>query len=141
MRLGASQILETDNRLIPTGTLLNVNETRFDYRAMREVGSQDFQGLDDTYMLDNEAVVAELIGDCSGIRMRVETDQPALVVFAPDRLREIRLRDAQSNDEYPAICFEAQYPPDAPNQPRFPSTLLELGTPYRQHTTFAFDQA
>jgi len=42
----------------------------------------------------------------------------------------------QANDIYRVV--EAQYYPDSPNQPDFPSTLLNPGEKYTQETIFKF---
>jgi aldose 1-epimerase len=58
--------------------------------------------------------------------MRVYTDQPGLVVFTPEG--------------FPAICFETQNFPDAPNFEHFPSALLHPGELYVNESQFVFDQ-
>jgi aldose 1-epimerase len=36
------------------------------------------------------------------------------------------------------FCLETQHFPDSPNQPAFPSTILEPGREYRTQTVFRF---
>ncbi|HEY6565125.1 MAG TPA: hypothetical protein VIY86_11545, partial [Pirellulaceae bacterium] len=39
------------------------------------------------------------------------------------------------------FCLEAQHFPDSPNQPNFPSTILQPGDTFRSSTTFKFSAA
>ena len=39
------------------------------------------------------------------------------------------------------FCLETQHFPDSPNQPHFPSTLLEPGAEYRSTTVYRFSAA
>jgi len=57
--------------------------------------------------------------------MSVQTNQPALVVYTPP--------------EFPAICFEAQNYPDAPNQKHFPNSVLRPKELYQNISKFIFD--
>ena len=40
---------------------------------------------------------------------------------------------------YAGVALEAQYWPDSPNHPAFPSTLLEPGQVYRKTTIYGFE--
>jgi aldose 1-epimerase len=70
-------------------------------------------------------VVAALSSEKSGISMKVTTNQPAVVVYTPT--------------DFPAICFETQNYPDAPNQKNFPNSVLRPGEVYKNHSKFVFD--
>ncbi|NJM79673.1 MAG: hypothetical protein HC854_08780 [Flavobacterium sp.] len=39
---------------------------------------------------------------------------------------------------FPAICFEPQNFPDAPNNPHFPNSILESGKTYRNEIKYRF---
>lgn len=122
LRLGSARHLETDARLLPTGRILDVAGTPFDFRQSREIGSMR---LDTPYILDTGGPAAELVSRLSGVRMRVETNQPAMVVYTPPH--------------FPGICFETQGYPDAPNHSGFPSTELHPGQIYHNESRFTFD--
>jgi aldose 1-epimerase len=40
-----------------------------------------------------------------------------------------------------AFCLETQHFPDSPNQPTFPSTILQPGREHQSRTVFAFTVA
>jgi len=40
--------------------------------------------------------------------------------------------------KHAGLCLETQHYPDSPNQPSFPSTILQPGETYKQTTIFKF---
>ena len=122
LQVCADQYLELKPNLVPTGKLLNVVHTPFDFKTPKVLGTTC---LDDYFVLSptNEAVVS-LYEPQSGIEMKTYTNQPGLVVFTPPH--------------FEAICFETQKFSNTPNIPSFPSTLLKPGTIYDHQTHFKF---
>lgn len=123
LQLNCPYRLETKENLLPTGDIMPVRKTEFDFLLPKKIGLQRF---DTIYIKDigNEKV-AELYSKTSGINMKVYTNQPALVVYTPP--------------DFPSICFEAQNYPDAPNQPDFPKSVLRPGDIYNNISIFKFD--
>ncbi|MFP2995979.1 aldose epimerase family protein [Spongiivirga sp. MCCC 1A20706] len=120
--INSDTYLETDDRLIPSGNILNVGTTKYDFNSKKPVTSAF---LDDTFILNNPTQrAASLSCEESGIRLDVMTNQPAMVVFTPS--------------DGSGICFETQQCPDAPNHSNFPSTVLTPEKHYKQETTFKF---
>lgn len=136
LQLAAKEILETDEALIPTGNRLAVANTRFDFLKLRAIGVSDFELIDTPFICGETINQVELFAPKSGICMRLTTNQPAIVVYTPPNFGSLNL--SNSYGEFPAICFEAQGFPDAPNQPKFPSTVLLPGDTYNQTTEFNF---
>ena len=136
--LNSLKRLEVDEKQLPTGRLVKVRNSRFDFTTMRKIGDNDFKGLDDTFVLnDNQYSSATLSSKKSGILMKVHTNQPSLVVFTPQAFPILPLNATYRN--YGAICFEAQNYPDAPNITSFPSAMLAPNEVYHNSTTFTFD--
>ncbi len=122
LQIRASRYLEAYPDLLPTGNILKVQGTPFDFRQTKEIG---MTRLDDTFLLDQDSKhQIVLYAPSTGISMKVSTDQPAVVVFTP----------AWGD----AICFETQHLPDTPNQPHFPTTQLRPGEQYHSETRFFF---
>ncbi len=123
LQLNCPYYLETEENLLPTGNIVPVRKTSYDFLLPREIG---VQRLDTPYVKDigNEKV-AELHSNKSGISMKVYTNQPSVVVYTPL--------------DFPGICFETQNYPDAPNQPDFPNSVLKPGETYNNITIFKFD--
>ncbi|MDC6352563.1 galactose mutarotase [Zeaxanthinibacter sp. PT1] len=124
LQLNCHEYLETGADLIPTGAIKTVKGTEFDFLQAKPIGQVK---LDTPFVLGKSSgTIAELHSDSSGIRMTVQTNQPALIVYRPENLT--------------AICFETQLHPDAPNHAYFPSSVLRPGETYENRTLFSFDR-
>ena len=124
LQVSAAKRLETDQRLLPTGRLLPVRDTDFDFRTPRQLGDTL---LDTPFVLERTAeYAAQVYSPVSGLRLRVFTNQPAVVVYTPE--------------DVPSICLETQNYPDAPSYSHFPSSLLLPGQPYLNESRFVFDR-
>jgi aldose 1-epimerase len=141
LQINANQILATNARLIPTGKFVDVKNTGFDYNIPTTVTNKDFNGLDTVFVLNtngtNEPNVV-LKSATSGIKMQVFTNQKAVVVFTPPKFDKVAVYPA-NEATFPAICFETQNFPDAPNQPNFPSAILTPGETYCNNTLYKFN--
>lgn len=123
LQLECPQIVETRTNLLPTGNLVSVSDTDYDFLNRKKIAKKR---LDTPYVVSQGAKkVAELYSPVSGIQMKVESNQPAVVVYTPL--------------EFGAICFETQNYPDAPNIQTFPSALLHPGETYNNRAVFTFD--
>ncbi|MDL5514542.1 aldose epimerase family protein [Arenibacter sp. M-2] len=122
LRLSCSQYLETDAKLLPTGKLISVNNSKYDFLEMKKIGQVR---LDTPFVMDSgQEKGTVLASDRSGLSMEVITDQPGVVVYTPTA--------------FAAICFETQNYPDAPNQPHFPNSILQPGETYHNGSEFRF---
>ena len=136
--INSDHLLETNERLIPTGRLLNVKDTPFDYTKPTTLHFNGHYGLDTPFVLKEGDVKATLFSETSGIEMQVTTNQPSLVLFTPQDFPEMGLRNYESFATFPAICFECQNFPDAPNQTHFPSAVLLPGETYVNEIGYSF---
>jgi len=142
--IDSQEILELKPNLIPTGKLFPIHQTPYDMMDHQKLENlKVLQGLDDTYIFEKssfEIPKIKLSSPSTGLEMQVYTDQPAVVVFAPKQLGFFG--DPKNKDidysQYPAICFETQFPSDAINHPNFPSCILKKGDTYHQKTKFTF---
>ncbi|MEX0289698.1 MAG: aldose epimerase family protein [Flavobacteriaceae bacterium] len=123
LQLNSDAMVETHENLLPTGNIIPIHELPYDFRSIKEIGGIS---LDTPYVLkSNTEIAASIYSPISGISMKVSTNQPALVVYRPPT--------------FPAICFETQNYPDAPNYPHFPSAVLHPGETYDNSSVFEFD--
>ena len=139
LQLAASKSLETNTHLLPTGRFLPVQNTELDFRTQRKMDCLKEQaGLDHCFLLDSQQENTQVLAYHSKktkLALEAWTNQPALVVFAPEQLSvEFALKEEQP--PFPSICFEFQNVPDAPNFPQFPSALLKKGEVYRHWSRF-----
>jgi aldose 1-epimerase len=151
MQLHSQQFTVIDEQWIPTGELRAVAGTPFDFRTPTPIGerihSDDEQirhgmGYDHNFVLDNPdgtlrlgAVVEEW---STGRRMEMYTTQPGVQFYSGNMLRPLTGKGGAAYDKRSGFCLETQHFPDSPNQPHFPSTVLEPGEEYNQATLFKF---
>ena len=122
LQLNCPQVLETQENLLPTGKILSVKNTKYDFLNKKKIGATR---LDDPMGIGKDSnVVGYVHSEKTGISMQVITNQPAVVVYTPPG--------------FAAICFETQNYPDAPNQPNFPSSVLKPGETYLNESEFIF---
>ncbi len=122
LQLNCPQVLETQENLLPTGKILPVKNTKYDFQIKKKIGETR---LDDPFVIGkNSNIVGYVHSDKTGISMQIITNQPAVVVYTPL--------------EFAAICFETQNYPDAPNQDNFPSSVLKPGETYLNESKFIF---
>lgn len=123
LQLNCPYRLEMNENLLPTGDIIPVRKSEYDFLLPRKIG---VQRLNAVFIKDigNEKV-AEVHSKTSGISIKVYSNQPALVLYTPS--------------DFPGICFETQNYPDAPNQPDFPKSVLRPGDIYNNISIFKFD--
>lgn len=135
LQISAEEYLETDAQNVPTGKFLKTAHTIFDFRKPAAIGEVP---LDTVFSLGEVQKEIILTGDRLGISLRVETDQPAVVVYVPQDLPDDWNYSTEVGAERAAICLETQKFPDAPHHSHFPSVLLEPGLNYRSLTLWKF---
>ncbi|MER5550952.1 aldose epimerase family protein [Streptomyces sp. NPDC002793] len=130
LRLAAGLITPGDAESIPTGELLPVEGTRFDFREAKPLGP----GYDTNYVLEETGgkPVAELYDPASGRLLTVRTTEPGLQLYTADHL------DGGPFVPCAGIALETQHFPDSPNHPDFPSTVLRPGEEFASTTVYAF---
>ena len=122
LQLNCSKRLETYSNLIPTGKLIPVANTPYDFLWEKHMG--DIR-LDTPFVINtNTKKVGTVHSEKSGIYLEITTNQPGVVVYTPK--------------DFAAICFETQNFPDAPNHSNFPSSILHPEEVYYNESTFVF---
>lgn len=148
----ADRFTPIDAGLIPTGELLPVKDTPFDFTRPTAIGAhiedQNQQlalghGYDHNFVLNSHggslAKAAEVYDPESGRVMEVWTDQPGLQFYTGNFLDGKTV--GKGGVAYPfraAFCMETQHFPDSPNKPEFPSTELRPGQTYHTTTVYKF---
>ncbi|MFA9557902.1 aldose epimerase family protein [Evansella sp. AB-rgal1] len=145
----SDKFLELGSNLIPTGTLLDVEGTAFDFRQGRKiqdgVSSTHEQnvlagrGYDHPLELntsnDKEIILKD---EETGRVLTVETTEPCLVLYTSNMMGDnFTIRGVQAR-KYLGVCLETQKHPDAIHHAHFPSIVLEKGETYKSETKFAF---
>jgi aldose 1-epimerase len=81
---------------------------------------------------------AKLTAVKTGIEMKIYTSEPAMVIYTPKQFPELNFKDQMGRGAYPAICFEPQNFPDAPNNSHFPNSILQPDEIYSNKIVFEF---
>ncbi|MGV3657820.1 MAG: aldose epimerase family protein [Chitinophagaceae bacterium] len=152
LQIKASQYTPVDSTLIPLGAHEAVAGTPFDFTKPTAIGARvDAEneqlkfgkGYDHNFVLDkNETSMshaATIIGDKSGIEMRVYTQEPGLQFYGGNFMQSQNTFKSGAKDDFrTAFCLETQHFPDSPNQPQFPSIVLEPGQLYQTTSVYQF---
>lgn len=138
VQLNASKVTLTDAKLIPTGKITHVGETRFDFRNPVRIRDKDpeSKGYDVNFALDRSDQPDAQVHSDTGMQLRLWTNRPGLQFYTAKHLNYFA--DANSSAEHKAgfgFCLEAQDFPNAANQPGFGSIICTPQTPYHQRTT------
>lgn len=130
--LAADHYLETRDDLIPTGKLIDVSETAYDFRAGRNLGDaiKATGGFDDAFLVPAslDAPCGELKDEESGDAVKLYSDRSAWVAYSmvgiPDGIYPARDKGKMAK-EFEAIALEAQFLPDAINHDGFGDIVLQ----------------
>jgi len=143
--IDADRITELDRESIPTGRILPVEGTPYDFRLSRPIGERIREGdpgYDINYVLDMAPRelqrVAAVYDPSSGRLMEVLTTLPGVQLYTSNYLDGIAGKEGKNYGKHSAVCLETQFFPDTPNQPSFPSTLLQPGQEYEAVTIYRF---
>ncbi|MEO6526524.1 MAG: aldose epimerase family protein [Gemmatimonadaceae bacterium] len=151
LTLNASAITPVDSTLIPTGELMPVAGTPFDFRTPTAIGARIDQthpqitngkGYDHNYVLDRAAgagltQAAHVTEPTTGRSLDVYTTEPGVQFYSGNFLNGSNV--GKSGHVYRhryGFALETQHYPDSPNKPSFPSTILRPGETYRSRTVF-----
>lgn len=147
MMINAAEYLEANPQRFPSGKILSVEGTPMDFRTPHTIGSRinqlESQNYDDCYVLskspDQAMTLAARVEDkSSGRVMEVHTTAPGVQFYTAKGLNGSLGAKGASYGPYHGFCLETQYFPDSPNQPTFPSTLLQPGKTFHQVTVHTF---
>jgi aldose 1-epimerase len=149
----ASHFTPTDSSAIPSGELAPVANTPFDLRELTPVtaglASSHEQiklgsGYDHNWCLDGyranlqQPFFAAMVQETqSGRKLIVNTTMPGIQLYTANFLgSEPMGKEGVSYQGNGALCLETQFYPDSPNQPHFPSAMLEKGQTFYAVTEY-----
>jgi aldose 1-epimerase len=152
MQINADFYTPVDEGLIPTGEIAPVEGTPMDFRAPTAIGDQvddDFEQLKYGLGYDHNWVLvpsesglnfaARVVEPASGRTMEVYTNEPGLQFYGGNFLDGTDTgKYGRPYDFRTSFCLETQHFPDSPNQPDFPSTILEPGEEYYSVCVYKF---
>jgi aldose 1-epimerase len=149
LMLTAQRYTPTDNTLIPTGVIAPVEGSPLDFRTPTKIGEriegfppETGGGYDHNYVLKTRksmGLAARVHEPTSGRVMEVETTEPGIQFYTGNHLDgSLKGKSGRPYVKHGGFCLEAQYFPDSPNKPQFPSSILRPRDTYVHTTIYRF---
>ncbi len=141
-----------DHQAIPTGRIMDVTDTVFDFRIPKKIGrdiNADEQqlkfvgGYDHNFAVDGAIgclrPAACAVGEKSGITMETWTDLPGIQLYAGNFITDgMPGKGGATYHPRSGFCLETQYFPNAINQPGFVKPEFGAGKLIESNTVYKF---
>ncbi|MGK0502860.1 MAG: aldose 1-epimerase [Alteromonadaceae bacterium] len=141
VQIDAKKVTDADNTLLPTGSLVEVTDTPFDFSELTRVNQNSVKshdlynlvgGYDHNFVL-NESVAgkpqAQVFAEDTHLQMDLYTDLPGIQFYTGS---------LQTDSQLGALCLEPQHFPDAPNKPQFPDCIIYPDKPFTAEIRYQF---
>ena len=123
LTINSSRRVQSDDHDIPTGKILSVERTPFDFRRPKALGKDMFvdfenivigKGYNHYFLIDNNnGIAASLYSEKSGIVVEIETDMPGLMLYTGNWLDDSPVgRGGHVYHDHDGVAIECQFPPD-----------------------------
>jgi aldose 1-epimerase len=149
LTIKASAFTPVDSVMIPTGEIRPVAGTPFDFTTPHTIGERIDEnydqlilgkGYDHNFILDNkEEPDVTLYDPQSGRMLEVITDQPGMQFYCGNFLDGTKKgHGGKPLNHRSGLCLEADHFPDSPNQPSFPTVIINPGETGKTQTIYRF---
>ncbi|CAL4916117.1 unnamed protein product [Urochloa decumbens] len=147
IQIWGKHITPVDENTIPTGEIMPVEGTPFDFTTEHKIGERITDvpgGYDHNYVLDcgdekNGVKHAAKLRDPSSSRtLNLWTDAPGMQFYTANYVSGITGKGGAVYEKHAGICLETQGFPNAINQPNFPSVVVQPGEKYKHTMLFEF---
>lgn len=148
LQINSDGYLETDDELIPTGRVKDVEASPYDFRKMKnlQVAIAENHGFDDVFVVNGPGKatmpIAVLRDDESGDQVTIDSDRNGLVMYTMHEI-EPGIYFSRDNGKEAiggeGIALEAQTLPDAINQANFGDIVLPRQGKKTYRIQFAYD--
>lgn len=152
MQILADSYIPVDSTLIPFGEIAPVEGTPFDFRTPIAIGARinddneqlKYGGGYDHCWVINKAetglnYATKVVEPASGRTLEVFTNEPGIQFYGGNFMNGSDSGKGGKVYAYRgAIALETQHFPDSPNQPTFPSTILNPGEEYYSVCVYKF---
>ena len=139
-----------DRDCIPTGEILKVTGTPFDFRGGKRIGDlihtdceqlNIYGGYDQNFVVSGKGFrrAATLTHPASGRVLDVFTDLPGVHIYTCNLLAEGIYKDGEMYRKHQGMSFETQVFANAVNMPWVLSPIHSAGEEYSTSTTFQFN--
>jgi aldose 1-epimerase len=152
--INADKYTPVDETLIPTGEVVSVVGTPFDFLKSKRIGDRiddttNVQikygsGYDHNFVFTDTSnslkLGATVFEPTSGRLLEMFTTEPAVQFYTGNHLsgKTIGKGGKIKYNKRSGFCLETQHYPDSPNKPQFPTTVLKPGETYKTTTVYKF---
>lgn len=147
IQIWANHITPVDENTVPTGEIMPVKGTPFDFTTEKKIGKDIKEvgmGYDHNYVLDcgdekSGLKHAAKVRDPSSSRvLNLWTNAPGMQFYTANYVSGITGKGGAVYDKHAGLCLETQGFPNAINQPNFPSVVVQPGQKYKHSMLFEF---
>ncbi len=151
LKINSSNYTPINARLLPTGKIVTIAGTPFDFRKPTTIGKHINDnhtqiklglGYDHNFILDGTGMrnAAKINDPKSGRTMEVITNQPGMQFYSSNFLDGKDIGKKNIPYKYrTGFCLETQHFPNSPNQSNFPSIILNVGETYQYTCIYKFN--
>lgn len=147
IQIMANHVTPVDQNTIPTGEIMPVKGTPFDFTAEKRIGESIHEvgiGYDHNYVLDCGEEKAGLkhaakVKDPSSSRiLNLWSNAPGMQFYTGNYVNGVVGKRGADYGKHAGLCLETQGFPNAINQPNFPSVVVQPGEKYQHTMLFEF---
>lgn len=147
VQIWGSHVTPVDQNIVPTGEIMPVKGTPFDFTTEKKVGASIHEvglGYDHNYVLDcgeeKEGLKhAAKVKDPSSSRvLDLWTNAPGMQFYTANYVNGIVGKGGAVYGKHSGLCLETQGFPNAINQQNFPSVVIQPGEKYKHTMLFEF---
>lgn len=158
IQMNCAKRLEVNAKLIPTGNIIDVKGTPFDFTTEKKIGKDINEvgvGYDHCYVTEKFNINdkncgcpvddTDLVEFCvvkepeTGHSMAVYTNMEGCQFYTGNYIKGICGKQGRIYERHDAFCLETQSFPDSPNQESFPSCILQPGQTMKAKTVYSFN--
>ena len=121
LSIDASTYTEKGKDRIPTGRIISVNGTKYDFRSKNKLIANE--SYDVNYVLNGEGFRKVAFLENENLVVDLFTDRPGLQLYQTKKY----------------VCLEAQMFPDAVHHPNFPSVVIKKDAAFYSKTAYHFN--
>ena len=149
LKLFSDKITEIDAGTIPTGRLLDVEGTPFDFRNGKSIGAdidadneqlRFGNGYDHNFVFAMDKgetrKMAEVFSSVTGLQLDVYSDLPGMQLYTANYVTPHAAKSGHIYNRRCGFALETQYFPNSINIPSFTSPILPAGQKYASTTTY-----
>ena len=150
IKIDSNFVTEVDNQLLPTGNIVSVKNTPFDFTNFKQIKTdilseneqvRFMNGYDCNFCLNSNGAYAPVItaySNFSNVALTVYTDRPGVQLYTGWFLTDRKGKNGKTYVKNTSFCLETQSYPDAVNNKNFPSVILNPNEKYYTKTSYEF---